>query len=56
MTEDEAADLLAIHALSHIDEAGWTVCLCGHHAVDDDDDGSHARHQAQVLAAAGLLR
>lgn len=46
---DLLASLLAHHAFSHVNSDGWTVCLCGHVATGDDDDGSHARHQADVI-------
>lgn len=46
---EQVADLLAVHSFSHVNSDGWTVCLCGHVAEDDDDDGSHARHQADVV-------
>jgi hypothetical protein len=44
-------DLLAHHAFSRVNEDGWTVCLCGHVAEGDDDDGSHGRHQADAVLA-----
>jgi hypothetical protein len=46
----DVADLLAHHDGYRVNADGWTVCLCGHAAVDDDDDGSHARHVVSVLA------
>lgn len=49
------AGVLAEHAFSRVDEDGWTVCLCGHVATGDDDDGSHARHQAVVLEQEGWV-
>jgi hypothetical protein len=60
MTDDRPAeapdrealgDLLAHHAFSRVNDDGWTVCLCGHVAEGDDDDGSHARHQADAVLA-----
>jgi hypothetical protein len=44
-------DLLAHHAFSRVNDDGWTVCLCGHVAEGDDDDGSHGRHQADAVLA-----
>lgn len=44
-------DLIAMHDGYRVNEDGWTVCLCGHVAFGDDDDGSHARHVAAVIAA-----
>jgi hypothetical protein len=41
--------VLAGHDAYRVNEDGWTVCICGHVAVGDDDDGSHARHVAAVL-------
>ena len=43
-------DLIARHDAYHVNEDGWTVCICGHVAEGDDDDGSHARHVAAVIA------
>lgn len=42
------ADFIAAHDAYRVNEDGWSVCVCGHVAVDDDD-GSHARHLAAVL-------
>lgn len=44
------ADLIAHHDAYRVNGEGWTVCICGHVAVDDDDDGSHARHVASIVA------
>lgn len=51
---DTLGDLIAPHGDYHVNDDGWTVCLCGHVAEGDDDDGSHARHLADVLLAAGV--
>lgn len=46
---DLLGDRLAPHDAYRVNEDGWTVCLCGHISEGDDDDGSHARHLADVL-------
>jgi hypothetical protein len=40
---------LAGHVLSHLDEVGWPVCLCGHVCVDDVG-ASITFHAGTVLA------
>jgi hypothetical protein len=44
------ADQIAAHDAYRVNDDGWTVCICGHVAEGDDDDGSHARHVAAALA------
>ena len=46
---ERLAEVLAHHAFSHVNSDGWAACLCGHVCQDDDDDGSHALHQAEVV-------
>lgn len=53
-SRDALADFLAAHDAYRVNEDGWTVCLCGYVTEGDDDDGSHARHLADVLA--GVVR
>jgi hypothetical protein len=48
--DERVADLIAGHDAYRVNEDGWTVCICGHVAEGDDDDGSHARHVAAALA------
>jgi hypothetical protein len=50
---DTLADLIAQHDAYHVNEDGWTVCICGHVVEGDDDDGSHARHVAAALSERG---
>lgn len=49
------ANAIAVHDAYHINDDGWVVCICGHVCVDDDDDGSHARHVADALLSSGVL-
>lgn len=48
--ENGLGDLIAQHDAYRVNQGGWTVCICGHVAEGDDDDGSHARHVADILA------
>lgn len=47
--------LLAEHGDYHVNDDGWTVCICGHIAEGDDDDGSYGRHVASVILSSDWL-
>lgn len=51
---EKLAAVLSAHDAYHVNDDGRYVCICGHVAEGVDDDGSHARHLADVLA--DLLR